>query len=69
MVAQTIKLTTKQFQKYDAVLRRLCKPGGKGKKSSSVCVPDEIKRQWQQGGTARKDLLSILIEFDGDKDT
>ena len=55
--------------KLDAVLRRLCKSNaGKGRRVPQVVVNDEVKKQWSKGGTARKDLLAILIEFEGDKD-
>ena len=63
-----IRLTMKEVNKLDAVLRRLCKPQGRGKKAPAVHVDDDIKKQWQKGGTARKDLLAILIEANGDKD-
>ena len=62
-------VTTAMVAKLDAVLRRLCKPtAGKGRNSAQFSVSDEIKKAWAKGGTPRKELLSILIEYQGDKD-
>ena len=62
-------MTSQELAKYDAVLRRLCKPTGKQRKAAQVTVTQGVKDQWNKGGTPRKELLSILIDAAGDKDS
>ena len=46
------------------MLRRMCTPKPK---SGKLEVNDEIHQQWKKGGTARKELLDVLVKCDGDK--
>ena len=39
-----------------------------GKKRTQVNIPPEVKKAWEAGGTSRTELLSIVIEAQGDKD-
>ena len=64
-----IQVTAMQLAKFDQTLRRLCKHNPRRKKAPQVAVADDVKKAWAKGGTARKDLLCILVEAQGDKET
>ena len=63
-----IQVSAKYLGKLDAILRRLCQPRSRGRRAPPVSVSEDVKKQWAKGGSARRELLSILVEYDGDKD-
>ena len=54
----------KKVAALDAMLRRICTPKPK---SGKLEVSDEIHQQWKKGGSARKELLDVLVKCDGDR--
>ena len=54
----------KKIAALDAMLRRICTPKPK---SGKLEVSDEIHQQWRKGGSARKELLDVLVKCDGDR--
>ena len=62
---QAICDETKKMNAMSAALRRLCSPKPS---SGKLEVSAEIYKQWKQGGTQRKALLSVFENAGGDKD-
>ncbi|CAE7746377.1 unnamed protein product [Symbiodinium pilosum] len=50
--------------KLDNTLRRMCTPSGR---TGKLEVSAEVRAQWLKGGTPRKNLMDILVKFNGDK--
>ena len=50
--------------KLDNTLRRMCTPSGR---TGKLEVSAEVRTQWLKGGTPRKNLMDILVKFNGDK--
>ena len=63
-LSQELTEEQKRLAKLDQSLRRMCKP----KASGRLEVSPEVATQWQKGGPARKALLDLLVQCDGDKD-
>ena len=61
-------LKTKQqlwLARLDNTLRRMCTPKAR---SGKIEVSSEVRAQWLKGGAPRKNLLDILVKYNGDKD-
>ena len=63
---QDSEVETKTTAALAAVLRRVCTPKAA---SGKLEVSKEVYLQWKKGGDDRKQLLQVLVQCGGDKDT
>ena len=59
------QVSADMLAKYDAVLRRVCK----AKKGGRLDVPKEVHEKWKMGGTARRELMQVMIRCNGNRDS